>query len=783
VQPVGSLALGTVADPRDPLPTGGPAVADPSARPSSIAVLTSGGDASGMNAAVRAVVRTCIHESIDVYAVYEGYLGLVEGGDNIRLVDSSTVGGVMQLGGTVIGSARSEAFRTREGRRTAAANLVARSIDALVVIGGDGSLTGANIFRQEWPELLAELVEAGEIEPSTADAHPALRLVGLVGSIDNDMFGTDMTIGADTALHRITEAMDALHSTAASHQRSFVVEVMGRRCGYLALMGGLAAGANWVLIPEQPADAATWEREMCDALRAGRAQGRRQNMVVVAEGAQDTDGNPITADRVKEVLESELNEDTRVTILGHVQRGGAPSAFDRWLSTLLGYRAVKELIDAPPDAEPALIGIRENRVISSPLMANVEQTHAVATAIDAGEYDRAMQMRGGSFTDSWETFHTLVQSTPSAPAPGTRQLRLAILHGGGPAPGMNTAVRAAVRLAIDKGHTVLGVQNGFRGLADGDIRELDWMNVTGWTGLGGAELGTSRSVPGTHELAAIAARIEEHGIDGLLMIGGWSGYEAAYAAHYSRREHHAFDLPIVCLPASINNDLPGSEISVGADTALNSIVVDVDKIKQSAVASRRVFVVEVMGRDCGYLALMSGISSGAERVYLPEEGVTLDELAEDVDGLRRGFEAGKRLGLVIRGEGTDPVYTTGFVHALFAKESRGLFDVRQSILGHVQQGGVPSPFDRIQATRLAARCVEYLVEHASEGAPGSAMIGLKGGKVGYTELAYFPDLIETGVQRPKQQSWLDIREVARVMARPDVVRISAANGGAPRGDA
>jgi 6-phosphofructokinase 1 len=733
--------------------------------PSAIAVLTSGGDAAGMNGAVRAVVRTCLHRGVTPWFVREGYEGLVQGGDFLRQATSSDVGGILHLGGTVIGSARSAAFRTREGRRAAAGNLVSRGIDALVVIGGDGSLTGANILRQEWPELLDELVKERAIDRDTARAHPVLRLAGLVGSIDNDIFGTDMTIGADTALHRITEAMDALHSTAASHQRSFVVEVMGRRCGYLALMGALAAGANWVLIPEQPADAGTWEQDMCKALRAGRAQGRRQNIVVVAEGAQDTAGHPITADRVKRVLEERLGEDTRVTILGHVQRGGSPSAFDRWLSTLLGYRAVVQLLEAGPDEEPQLIGIRENRVISSPLMDNVEKSAAVATAIDEGRSHDAMALRGGSFADSLSTFHTLVQATPTQPAPGSRPLRLAVLHGGGPAPGMNTAVRAAVRLAIDAGHTVLGVRNGFQGLVEGRIRELEWMDVSGWTALGGAELGTTRSVPDAVDLERIAARIDEHAMDGLLVIGGWAAYQAAYAMHYARRELPSLDLPIVCLPASINNDLPGSELSIGADTALNSIVSDVDKIKQSAVASRRVFVVEVMGRDCGYLALLSGLSSGAERVYLPEEGVTLDQLAGDVDALRRGFAAGKRLGLVIRGEGADAVYTTSFITSLFAKESGGLFDVRNATLGHVQQGGMPSPFDRIQATRLARRCVEYLVQYASEGAPGSAMVGLKGGKVRFTELAYLPDLVESGAQRPRQQAWLAIRPVAHIMAR------------------
>ena len=298
-------------------------------RLSSLAVLTSGGDAAGMNAAVRAVVRTGLDAGLDVFAVFEGLQGLVDGGERIRLVDSNDVGGILQQGGTVLGTARCAEFRTREGRRRAARNLIERGIEALVVIGGDGSLTGTNLFREEWPELIGELVDRNEITQALADSHHGLTLVGMVGSIDNDMFGTDMTIGADTALHRITEAIDAIHSTASSHQRSFVIEVMGRNCGYLALMSALAAGANWVLIPESPPDTDDWEESMCRALNAGRGIGRRRNLVIVAEGAQDLHGNPITAQHVKKVIEERLGEDTRVTSLGHVHRGWSPSAFAR----------------------------------------------------------------------------------------------------------------------------------------------------------------------------------------------------------------------------------------------------------------------------------------------------------------------------------------------------------------------------------------------------------------------------------------------------------------------
>jgi 6-phosphofructokinase 1 len=729
-------------------------------------VLTSGGDAPGMNAAVRAVVRTALDRGAEVYAIYEGYRGMVDGGDRIRAMNWDSVGGILHRGGTVIGSARCSEFRTRDGRRQAARNLLEREIDRLVVIGGDGSLTGANLFRQEWPELLAELVERGEIIQDLADRHPNLVIVGLVGSIDNDMYGTDMTIGADTALHRITEAVDAIQSTAASHQRSFVVEVMGRGCGYLALMSGIATGADWVLIPENPPDVENWEERMCQLLKAGREAGRRDSIVIVAEGARDRNGNPISSDYVKGVLEERLGEDTRVTILGHVQRGGSPTAFDRNLSTLMGYAAVEEILSATPDSEPLLIGMRGNRIVRSPLMQCVEETHGVADTLAARDYEKAMDLRGGSFKESFRTMRTLVRSLPHPPEPDQKQFRLAVMHAGGPAPGMNTAVRAAVRLGLDRGHLMLGVRNGFRGLVAGDIRDMNWMSVNGWASMGGAELGTNRQVPDGSDFYAIARNIEEHHIHGLLIVGGWSGYEAAYRLYSQRGQFPTFNIPIICLPATINNNLPGSELSIGADTALNSIVEAVDKIKQSAVASQRCFVVEVMGRYCGYLALMGGLATGAERVYLNEEGVTLDDLRADLNSLITGFKGGKRLALMIRNEMSNPFYTTGFMCALFEEEGQALFDVRQSILGHVQQGGDPTPFDRIQATRLADKCIQFLIEEAGKAEPGGAFIGFEGGQVKFHSLEDFPRLTDARHQRPKEQWWMGLRPVARVLAQP-----------------
>jgi len=730
-----------------------------------IAVLTSGGDAQGMNAAVRAVVRAGIDKGADVFAVYEGYQGLVEGGEHIRNMSWNSVSGILQRGGTLIGTARSEEFRTRDGRRKAALNLIQLGIDGLVVIGGDGSLTGAHLFRQEWPSLVTELVETGLISTEVAAEHPSLLIVGMVGSIDNDFYGSDMTIGTDSALHRITEAIDAISSTAASHQRTFIVKVMGRNCGYLALYGALATGADWVLIPESPPDVDNWQDVMVERLKAGTKAGRRDHIVVIAEGARDRNGNYIGSTDVQQLLEERLGEEVRVTALGHVQRGGKPSAYDRNLATQLGYEAVITILNAKTSDEPVLVGVRKNRIVHYPLMECVEKTRAVAEAIAAKDYEKAMELRSVSFKEAFSTLKTMVRALPHPPEPGQKRLRIAILNAGAPAAGMNTAGRTAIRLGLDQGHIMLGISNGFEGMARSQVQEMDWMSVSGWASQGGSVLGTSRKIPKGSDLYGIARTIEDNQIEALMVIGGWTGYEAVFALTKERENFPAFNIPMVCLPASISNNLPGTEFSIGADTALNNIVDAVDKIKQSAVATRRCFVVEVMGHSCGYLALMSGMATGAERVYIHEEGVTLKNLAADIDSLNRGFDAGKRLGLFIRSENANSIYTTNFICSLFEEEGRSIFDVRPAVLGHLQQGGDPSPFDRIQASRLARLCLEHLIQQCEKGSTGNAFIGLQTGKVIFHDMRDFERMVDMITQRPKDQWWLQLKTIANLMAK------------------
>jgi 6-phosphofructokinase 1 len=436
------------------------------------------------------------------------------------------------------------------------------------------------------------------------------------------------------------------------------------------------------------------------------------------------------------------------------------------MSTLVGEAAVDEVLNAQPDTPARMIGMKGNRVTRVPLMECVEKTHAINDAIRERNFPRAMELRGRGYQECFQILRTMVRALPHPPKHDQRRLRLAVMTASALAPGMNTAVRAAVRLGLDRGHHMLGVQNSIQGLINNDMHEFEWMDVDGWAQMGGAELGTTRKVPSGRDFYTIARTIEERQIDGILFIGGWAGYEAMQHLVKERDNFPAFNIPMVCLPSTINNNLPGTELCVGSDTALNNIVDAMNKIKQSAVASRRCFVVEVMGRYCGYLALMGMLATGAERAYLNEEGITLDDLRQDVRLLNTGFQQGKRLGVMIRNERAHPIYTTQFISDLFEAEGGDLYEVRMSVLGHLQQGGDPSPFDRILATRFAFRCINFLEEKALAGSDEAAVVGLSGSGYHFTPLDEVLRTYDVAHQRPKQQWWMDLRPIARLLAQP-----------------
>ncbi|MCW3805189.1 6-phosphofructokinase [Plebeiibacterium marinum] len=297
-----------------------------------IGVLTSGGDAPGMNAAIRAVVRAAVYHKLQVVGIKQGYHGLIT--DKIKPMNSKSVSNIIHQGGTILKSARSQEFRTVEGRVKAFENVKKHGIDALVVIGGDGTFTGARLFGQEHN----------------------IPIVGVPGTIDNDLYGTDYTIGYDTALNTVVDAVDKIRDTASAHSRLFFIEVMGRDAGFLALRSGIASGAEAVMVPEIDTDF----KQLNKFLEQGMRKDKSSSIVLVAEGEKISGGAIQVAERVsKEYPEY----DTRVTILGHIQRGGTPSAFDRVTASRLGVSAVEALID---DQKSIMVGLVNKEVVHVP---------------------------------------------------------------------------------------------------------------------------------------------------------------------------------------------------------------------------------------------------------------------------------------------------------------------------------------------------------------------------------------------------------------------------------
>ncbi len=297
-----------------------------------IAVLTSGGDAPGMNAAIRAVVRTAISKGVEVYGVRGGYEGLIEG--RMIPMGARDVGGIIQRGGTVLGSARSLEFKTEKGRIRAIRSLNQYGIEGLIIIGGNGSQTGSYALSQmDFP------------------------VVGVASTIDNDLYGSEITIGVDTALNIALEAIDRLKITASSHQRAFLLEVMGRDCGYLALMSGIAGGAEMVVIPEVEIT----PEHVAEGIEAAYEAGKSHAIIVVAEGAKY---NAQKLDEYFKEHRERLGFDLRVAILGHIQRGGNPGAFDRILASRLGAHAVYHLLDGD---HGVLMGLLKDQIAATPL--------------------------------------------------------------------------------------------------------------------------------------------------------------------------------------------------------------------------------------------------------------------------------------------------------------------------------------------------------------------------------------------------------------------------------
>jgi len=305
-----------------------------------IGVLTSGGDAPGMNAAIRAVVRTCVYRNIEVEGIFQGYQGMIEG--DFKKLNERSVARILGRGGTILKSSRSKDFMTKEGRQRAYENMKKHGVNALITIGGNGTFTGAHVFHEEF----------------------GIPVMGVPGSIDNDLFGTDHCIGFDTATNTVVDAVDKIRDTATSHNRLFFVEVMGRNSGFIALKAGIATGAIAIVLPEDEMSI----DDLVATLRESEESGKSSSIVLVAEGSKSGGAYEIA----KKVTEKYSEYETRVSVLGHLQRGGAPSCYDRVMASRMGVAAVEGLLEGRKDV---MIGIINDRETYTPLSEAISNRH------------------------------------------------------------------------------------------------------------------------------------------------------------------------------------------------------------------------------------------------------------------------------------------------------------------------------------------------------------------------------------------------------------------------
>lgn len=779
-----------------------------SSPPMKIAVMTSGGDSPGMNAGVRSVVKMAIHKGCQAYIIREGWEGLVRGNDPeeeergkqdgskkegqvgllregvseasgiglkgryIVQVQWDDVRGWMSEGGTLIGTARCAEFRERGGRLKAAHNLVKHGIDALVVIGGDGSISGADRLKSEWSGLLDELRQAKKITDAQFEHHTHLRISSMVGSIDMDFCGVDACIGSATALRRICEMVDSISSTASSHSRAFVCVVMGRASGWLALQGGIAVGADHIFVPERPPESDDWREEMCAGLKAHRAIGKRKTIVMVAEGAVDKFLNRIDPEEVRKCLEEKLGLESRLSVLGHAQRGGKPVGEDRILATLQGVEAVNVLLEAKPETPSYVIGIREDKVIRLPLVQAVEQTRLVATHIEKKQFSKALALRDQEFIEGLTTFDLVSQIDENTKLPTDKRMRMAIMHVGAPAGGMNAATRTAVRYCIARGHTPLLVLNGFPGLLDDAVEEPTWLQVDNWAIRGGSELGTNRHLP-NNNFEGVAAALQRHKVQALMLIGGFEAFMSVKLLSEERGNHAAFRIPILQIPATLSSNIPLTE-SLGFSTSLNEVVNAADILKGSASASRsRVFMLSCQGGKAGQLAVSSALAAGAVLAYTPEVGISLQQLDGDVGWLRKRYQMdvkGKSEGrLVIVSDKASDAFSIDTIASIFNQEAQDLYSVRSSNLGHLCQGSTPSPMDRCRAARLARHACEFLEKQAHQGTGGNAssqasIICINGSRISFVSAAEMAEQADIKNRRGKEVPWHGMKELVDLMA-------------------
>lgn len=750
-----------------------------------LGVLTSGGDSPGMNSAVRSIVRYSLKNEIQVFGIYRGFEGLIRG--DIRRLGWDSETHRSGQSGTYLLSARSERFKTREGRKEAAFNLAIRNIVALIVIGGEGSMEGALTLKAEFEELCTELIAEGRLKqrsidevrkkrvrskeaneanaspngsvestekvrdvlPGYCDSEPedsdefapgidepySIQIIGVPGTIDNDIAGTDHTLGCNTAITRVSEAVEKLISTMKSHKRVFVVECMGRNCGWITLMSGFAVEAEYIFIPEAPC--VNWKDEMVRTLKTAYFNHKLNIFVFVSEKALDGNGHRIKTKEIEETIR-DAGMDVRSLVVGHLQRGGMTTSRDRFLGTMFGMRAVEFVMGGSTD--PVMVGHVDNEFKFVNLHEIVEMSKELKRCFKKRDYEKIMKMRDPLFQDIFKMYEhcrlnlmkryfteqlhlrefpvghlhahkekklnnsSLVSARITKMLETKSKLRLGILMEGQSAGGMNTVLNSVIQFGLSEGAEVFYFLNGYNGITDINARKADVFEFSLLHNQGGAIIGTSNAEEA--DFVKIVEGIDNLNLDYLIVIGGTKNLGLARLSS-----------KVLIIPAATSNNFPGTSMSIGSETALNSILVVTEACRLTALSTRRtLFMIEVGGVNCGFLSVIGAIACAAFEAIYPESS-NLEDLILIKKRIRGALARDEKTSVVIfRNENTFERMSTENLCKMICSGENVKYSY--SILGHLERGISPSVLDKIYARISAFKAVETCVQRLEGGVIG-----------------------------------------------------------------
>ena len=616
-----------------------------------IGVLTSGGDAPGMNAAVRAVVRTAIADGMQVKGIRRGFSGLID--EDIIDLDGRSVADTIQRGGTFLYTARCPEMMTSEGQDKAAENCRKHGIDALVVIGGDGSFRGCLSLRQR-----------------------GINVVGIPGTIDLDIACTEYTIGFDTAVNTAMEAIDKIRDTSTSQERCSIIEVMGRHAGYIALWCGLANGAEAVLTTELYK---YQEQKLIEDIQTKRNSGRKHYIIINAEGIGDSEG-------MAKRIQYATGMPTSATILGYLQRGGSPTCMDRVFASAMGAKAVDILCNGG-----------KNRVVAYKngefMDFDMDEALSMKKTLDPFlvEMLDKLTRKGNSRVMKNEGILESVDTEDKK-----EKKTIGVLTSGIDAPGMNAAIRAVVRSAIGYNMKVIGFHRGYNGLVEKDYIEMSNKTMSETVQRGGTLLLAADCEKFMTEdgMNKALKTIKELKIDALVIIGG----NGTMRGGIDLIKH---GVNVIGIPATIDLDVACTEYTIGFDTAVNTAMSAIDKVRDTSQSHERCSIIEVAGKRSGHNALWCGIANGAEEIITNEYfDHNIQRIISDIISKKK---LGKRLHLIVNAESVGK-------SSSMAKDiefATGL-ETRATILGCLQSGGTPSCKDRVYASAMGGKAVQII---------------------------------------------------------------------------